>query len=198
MASAERLLNEAQYAFNNIGPGGSRDDRRNASRASSLARKIIRKFPASTEAEVAHSLLRRLGEEAFLPKLPLVHHHREHDQSHRTPEPARVEQTTVASTGWAPSGKAGQFEDTVSLDWAGLLRLILATPKTVLGVILAVGLFLFGAFGWPILLPLILLVVLTTPARAFLLRKQRNDINQFMLQANAWIDRKIRAGSGLS
>ncbi len=198
MASAEQLLNEAQYAFNSVGPGGNRSDRRNASRASRLARKIIRKYPTTTEAAVAHSLLRRLGEEAFLPKLPVVHRHAEHSQSHGTPEPTRVEQTSSAAAHWAPTGRAGQFEDTVSLDWAGLLRVILATPKIVLGVLLALGLFLFGIFGWLILLPLLLLVILTTPARAFLVRKQRRDINQFMIQANAWIDKKLQEGSGLT
>ena len=198
MASAERLLNEAQYAYNSVGPGNSRSDRRNASRARSLARKIIRKYPTSTEAQEAHSLLRRLGDEAFLPQLPLVHRHAGHDKSHRTPEPVRSVALSMTQSSPASTSKAAGFEDTVSLDWAGLLSLLLATPKIVLGVIVAGLLFLFGIFGWLLFLPLVALVVLTTPARAFLLRKQRNDINQFMVQANAWIDQKIQQGQGFS
>ena len=104
----------------------------------------------------------------------------------------------LALTDWAPTGKASQFEDTVSLDWAGLLRVILATPKTVLGIMLAGVLFLYSFFSWLIFPPLALLLLLTTPARALLQRKQRDDINRFMIQANAWIDRKIQAGSGLT
>jgi len=42
MASVEQLLNEAQYAFQRVSFGESRDNERNASRASSLCKKIIR------------------------------------------------------------------------------------------------------------------------------------------------------------
>ena len=188
MASAEKLLNEAQYALNSVGPGGSRSDRRNASRASRLARKIIRKYPGSSEAAEARSILKRLGEEAFLPKMPLVHQHAEHSDSQRTPEPGEA----------SPMGRINQFEDTVTLDWSGLLSVILATPKILLGVMVVAGLFLFSVFGWFLVLPFLLLVFLVSPARALLQRKQRNDINTFVVQANEWIDRKIQEGRGLS
>ena len=190
MASAEKLLNEAQYALNGVGPGGTRDDRRNASRAKRLSRKIIRKYPTSTEAAQAHSILRRLGEEAFQSQMPLVHRHAEHSESHRTPEPQEAPTRAVTS--------AARYDDTVSLDWRGLLSLLLATPKIALGVMLAVGLFLFGIFGWFLFLPLVALIMLTSPARVLLQRKQREDINDFVVQANAWIDKKIRDGTGLS
>jgi hypothetical protein len=36
MANAEQLLNEAQYAFQSVSYGESRDNKRNASRAKSL------------------------------------------------------------------------------------------------------------------------------------------------------------------
>ena len=197
MASAEQLLNEAQYAFNSVGPGGNRNDRRNASRASRLARKIIRKYPTTTEAAVAHSLLRRLGEEAFLPKLPLVHKHAEHSQSHRTPEPGQVAMPTLTSADRVSTSTGAHYENEVSLDWRGLLSLLLATPKVALGILLLIALFLFGIFGWFMVLPLLLLVFLTSPARALLQRKQRDDVNAFVVQANAWIDRKIQEGKGL-
>jgi type IV secretory pathway VirB2 component (pilin) len=198
MASAERLLNEAQYAYNSVGPGNSRSDRRNASRAKSLARKIIRRYPTSTEAEEAHSLLRRLGDEAFLPQLPVVHRHANHDQSHRKPERSQAATPAVMRSRGASTSQAPGFEDTVSLDWAGLLSLLFATPKVVLGVIVAGLLFLFGIFGWLLFLPLVALVFLTSPARALLQRKQREDINAFVIQANAWIDQKIQQGQGFS
>lgn len=190
MASAEQLLNEAQYAFNSVGPGGTRDDRRNASRASRLARKIISRYPTSTEAAQAHSILRRLGEEAFQSQMPLAHRHAEHSESHRTPEPQTAPMRAASS--------AAQYDGTVSLDWRGLLSLLFATPKIVLGVLLAFGLFLFGIFGWILFLPLLLLIMLTSPARALLQRRQRDDINDFVVRANKWIDHKIQDGTGFS
>ena len=195
MASAEQLLNEAQYAFNSVGPGDNRSDRRSASRASRLARKIIRKYPMSSEAEEARSILRRLGEEAYMPRVPLVHRHDTHDVSHSTPEPG--EAFSMPSTDRAPTGKTAQYEDTVALDWSGLLSVILATPRILLGVILVAGLFLFSIVGWFLVLPILLLVFLVSPARSLLQSKQRSDINEFVVQANAWIDRKIQEGSGL-
>ena len=73
MASAEQLLNEAQYALHSINSGESRDNGRNASRARALSKKIIRKFPTSTEANSAHSILRRLGDEAYVSGLGAPH-----------------------------------------------------------------------------------------------------------------------------
>ncbi len=62
MVSTEQFLNEAQYAFNSFGSGELRDNLRNAARARFFCKKIIRKFPISTEAASANAILRRLGD----------------------------------------------------------------------------------------------------------------------------------------
>lgn len=196
MASAEQLLNEAQYAFNSISAGESRENSRNRSRATSLCKKIIRKYPASTEASQAHSILRRLGEEAFLPQMPIVHRHGPHDEAHRSPEPTAQHSPDPAHQ--APTGKVSHRDDAVPLDWSGLISVILATPKVVLGVVGFIVFVLFGIFGPFIFLALLALLFLATPVRALLKPKQRKEINAIVIQANAWIDDKYRSGSGLS
>ncbi len=60
MASAEKLLLEAEFAFRNISPG-SADEKKFTARAKRYASKLVRKYPASTEAKQAHNILRRLG-----------------------------------------------------------------------------------------------------------------------------------------
>jgi hypothetical protein len=68
MASAEKLLHEAQFAFQSISFGESRANDRNRSRASSLCR-------------------RRLGEEAYASKMQAQHVHTSQREHHQTPEP---------------------------------------------------------------------------------------------------------------
>ena len=75
MASAEKLLHEAQFAFQSISFGETPENKRNASRAKSLSLKIIRKHPNSMEASEAHAILRRLGEEAYSSKMSKQHQH---------------------------------------------------------------------------------------------------------------------------
>ena len=87
MASAEQLLNEAQYAFQSISSGESPDNRRNASRAKSLCKKIIRKFATTSEAAEAHAILRRLGEEVYSSNLSIEHRHTDPVTHHTAPTP---------------------------------------------------------------------------------------------------------------
>ena len=104
MASAEHLLNEAHYAFANISYGESRANKRNAARAKSLCRKIIRRFPDSTEASEARAILRRLGEES--PVSPMLDRARE-----TTPakDHSRRDQVVVVEAGCAEhDGKNGE------------------------------------------------------------------------------------------
>ena len=60
MASAEKLLLEAEFAFRNISPG-STDEKKFTARAKRYASTLVRKYPASSEAQQAHSILRHLG-----------------------------------------------------------------------------------------------------------------------------------------
>ena len=66
MASAEQLIHDAQYAFHSIS-AGSADEKKYASRARRIAKRIVRRYPASTEATQAHEILSRLGVQSVLP-----------------------------------------------------------------------------------------------------------------------------------
>ena len=83
-----------------------------------------------------------------------------------------------------------------SLDWSGLLGLLLTMPKVVLGILVFVGLFLFSIFGPFLVLALIALVLFTGPFRSMLNRSQREQANEFIAKVNAWIDERRRAGGG--
>ena len=111
MASAEHLLHEAQYAFQSISFGESRENARNRSRAKSLSNKIIRKFPASMEVAEAHAILRRLGEEAYASKLKLQHQHVSRSTHHRPP-PSTPEPQSIFT------GSA----EIETLNWTGLIK----------------------------------------------------------------------------
>ena len=185
MASAEQLLNEAQYAFQSVGYGESRDNKRNASRAASLCKKIIRKFPTSSYAAEAHAILRRLGEEAYTSHLRVEHRHIAPSEHHTAP-------TAKLQT------RPTRDDVTVPFDWAGLLAVILVTSKTVLAVIAFFGIVLFGLFGPLLLLPLIAFVFLTGPFRQLLKPQQRRDMNFFVARANAYIKERRRSGTGLT
>jgi hypothetical protein len=177
MASAEQLLNDAQYAFQSISAGETGENDRNASRAKSLCKKIIRKHPTSTEAVEAQAILKRLGEEAYLSNLAAEHRHKPHAKAPET---------------------YSHDDQTVLLDWSGLLAVILATPKTILGVVAFVALVLFGVFGVFVLGPLIVFVIMTGPFRHVMKPAQRREMNKFVIRANAWIDERIESGRGLS
>jgi len=185
MASAEQLLNEAQYAFQSVSSGESPDNQRNASRAKSLCNKIIRKFPTGTEAAEAHAILRRLGDEAYTSHLSIEHRHTTPSEHHTAPMPK-------------PPARPTRDDETVPFEWAGLLSVILTTPKTVLAVIGFVGFVLFGIFGPILLLPLIAVVLLTGPFRQLLKPRQRRDMNAFITRANAYIEERRKSGTGFS
>ena len=186
MASAEQLLNEAQYAFQCITAGESRDNRRNAARAKSFCRKIFRKYPGSSEAVVAHGIMMRLGEKPFPSNIEVEHQHKDHAQAHGLAAPSPEYTPTVYD------------KEQLQLDWQGLLAVILATSRTVLAVIGFVGLVLFGYLGPFWLFPLLGVLLLTTPARQFLQPKQQREINDFIARANAWIKARRDAGRGLT
>lgn len=176
MASAEHLFHEAQYAFQCISFGESRENRRNAARAKALCNEIIRKFPASIEAAEAHAILRRLGEEAYSSKLSLRHRHLPESLHHRAPSPVTAPQGVVAGNG-----------DAATLDWSGLIARVLMIPKAVLAMIALAGFFLFGLFGPFLLVPLLALVLLTGPFRKILKPQQRKGIDAFIVRANEFI-----------
>ena len=186
MASAERLLNEAHDAFASISFGESRANRRHTARAKSLCRKIILRYPESTEAAEARAILRRLGEDAYVSILPDLHWHKTQSEHHRGSGDAIV-RSHNATSGQSPT-----------LDWSSLIAVIMMTPKIVLGVLGAVIVALFALFGPFIFLALLALVVLTGPFRSILTPAQRAQVEEFVVRANEFIDERRRNGTGLA
>ncbi len=188
MASAEKLLHEAQYAFQCISFGETPENRRNASRATSLCKKIIRKYPASMEASEAHALLRRLGEEAYSSKLSVRHRHVSQATHHQAPSTTRAPTPEQQRTFVVHDGIE-------ALDWGALVKLIFTVPKVALGLIVFAGLFLFGLFGPFLFVPLIAFVLFTGPFRQMLKQDQRNNLNRLVQRINAFVAERLRGVS---
>ena len=186
MASAERLLNEAHYAFASISYGESLENKRHAARAKSLCRKIIRRYPTSMEAREARAILRRLGEESYVSTLPDQHQHMTQTSHHLGRE-----------TGVAPV-PAANSAGSPAFDWSGLIAVILMTPKILLGIICVVAVALFTLFGPIVLVALVALVALTGPFRSMLAPSQREQLDEFIVRANEFIEERRRSGSGLA
>ncbi|NOR36063.1 MAG: hypothetical protein GQ577_04885 [Woeseiaceae bacterium] len=191
MAGAEQLLNEAQYAFQSISSGQSPDNKRNASRASSLCKKIIRKFPTSSYAAEAHAILRRLGEEAYSSHLGVEHRHTTQAKHHTapTPMPKSKSKPLVSST---------RYDEMVPFDWAALMAVILVTSKKILAVIAFFVLFLFSIFGPFMFLMFTGLMFLTRPIRQLMKPQERQKMNEFVVRANAYIEERRKSGTGLT
>ena len=186
MASAEQLLNEAHYAFASISYGESLANKRNAARAKSLCQKIMRRYPGSMEAAEAHAILRRLGEESYVSTLPDRHQHMTQAEHHLGNETA-----VSPSSGSRTAGRP-------DFDWSGLIAVILATPKVILGVLGAVAFALFALIGPAVFVALAALVILTGPFRSLLAPGQRRQVDEFIVRANEFIAERRRAGSGLA
>ncbi len=185
MANAEQLLHEAQYAFQCISFGETRENKRNAARAKSLCLKIIRKYPASMETGEAHAILRRLGEEAYSSEINKQHQHISSRAHHTRPQTlAKPNANRDLRISSANSG------DSESLNWGGLLTLVLTLPKGILALVAFAGFFLFGIFGPLIFVPLVLLVLFTGPFRQSLKEEQREQMNAFVARANEFINSK--------
>ena len=185
MATAEQMLNEAQYAFANITFGESFSNARHAARAKSLARKIIRKFPATMEASEARAILRRLGEEAYTSEMPIRHRHVQQSEHHGSWKPSPTPRTPRV-------GQQAGRDDT--LDWGGLIGLLFGLPKAILFAVVAVGFVFFSLFGWLIIVPLVALVLFTGPFRSLLRPVQRDQLNDFVVRINALIEEQRKPG----
>ena len=185
MATAEHLLHEAQYAYSNISYGESRDNRRNAARARSLSKKIIRKFPTSKEASEAHAILRRLGDEAYSSAIKAKHVHIS-EASHHQPPPSAGQFQRPSSTGQSPIPliEHGELE---AFNWRQLFSWLFNLPKAVLSIIAIVGFFLMSIFGPFLIIILFAFVLLTGPFRKTLKPKQRREMNAFVARANQYI-----------
>lgn len=208
MATAEELLREAQYAFQCISFGESSSNARYTRRASSISRKIIRKYPGTMEASEAHAILRRLGEEAYTSSINARHRHipqQEHHKPRARPKPlakpkprARAQRSTRAEPLARVENRTfitDSGDDNQSLDWAGLLSLLLSLPKVLLGAIVLGGLILFGIFGPFLLIPLAALILFTGPLRSSLNSDQQRHVNGGIRWVNELVADHRRGGS---
>ncbi len=197
MADAEKLLQEAQYAFNLITYGESRANRRNAAKATALARKIIRRYPDTTEAYVARSLLRRLGLDGYQNKFDHTHTSETGHRPHRSlPEPAPKPRNR-------PDPLADQrarertfvTSEETSLDWGALIAWLFKLPKFVWGFLIFAGVFLFTIFGPFLLIPLVLFVLFTGPLKSSIKGEQQQRMNEFVARVNEHLlEKKRRSG----
>jgi len=191
MATAEKLLQEAQYAFQCISFGESRENTRNRSRAKKLSLTIIRKYPGSMEASEAHAILRRLGEEAYTSQLATRHRHITQVSHHSAKALARAKaRTPIPGSG----SQNAASDDGVgeSLNWGGLLGLVFNMPKAVLGIVAFAGIFLFGILGPLLFVPLVLFVMFTGPFRQMLKPDQRKEMNEFIVRFNEYVEERER------
>lgn len=175
MANAEQLLHDAQYAFHSISYGQTRENKRNAARAISLCKKIIRKFPIGIEADEAHAILRRLGEEAYSSNLAKRHRHISQAEHHQPQSQAQ------------PRKGLSDADHVEPLNWSGLIAAVFGLPKFVLALIVFAGFFLFGLFGPLLLVPLIAFVLLSGPFRNKLKPQQRTELNEFVVRVNDYL-----------
>lgn len=179
MATAEHLLHEAQYAFLSISYGESRENKRNAARARSLCKKIIRKFPASKESDEAHAILRRLGDEAYAPKFKSRHTHVSQAVHHQP-------RSTASQSQISPSGN----EEVETLKWAQLVAWLFSLPKAAVFTIAIAALFFFLLFGPFLMLPLLVFVLFTGPFRRMLKPERRERLNEFVVRTNEFLARE--------
>ena len=191
MATAEKLLHEASFAFNSISYGDTPGNKRNIRRTSRLCHKILRKFPGTMEAAEAHALLMRLGEEAYTSQLTRQHQHITQAQHHaaRPGDTHRhISQREHHRPRQSPQTLVSVDDQSVeTLNWAGLISWLLSLPRFVIGLILVGGFFLFGVLGPLLFIPLVLLVLFTGPFRGMLKPEQRRQIDDMV----AWINRVV-------
>ena len=182
MASAENLLHEAQYAFQSISFGDTRENRKNAARAKSLAMRIIRRFPASSEASGAHAILRRLGEEAYSERFENSHNHQPQSE-------ARHAHSLIKRPDVVSSRSQRQHQPQLEqLDWQQLIVRLLKLSKGVWVAVMFGGVFLLGILGPFLFLPLLALILFVGPFRHLVPVKSRRDMNKAIRRINAWLN----------
>ena len=187
MATAEKLLHEAQYAYQSISFGESRDNRRNTSRATSLAKKIIRKYPVSMEAGEARAILRRLGEEGYSFKSNSRHTHSLPDAPKEAQHRHRPPQTKVMRSQRSRDQRPIDRQQTNSLDLGRFVSWLFGLPRYLQIVFIFVGFILFSILGPFLLIPLALIIIFATPLRQFTPVEMRREVDAFVRSVNEWL-----------
>lgn len=163
MASAEELIREAYFAFQNISPGAT-DEKQQRARAKKFATRILRQYPVSIEARQARSILAQLKGEDVSASFVETHSHTNEIPPLTTPADAMEHR---------PRGEPG---DT---DWRSLWQLFLRLPLLQKRILMFVLLFiaLFTAFT-PFVLVFAFLLLAKRTAVKRLLHKILVSLNQ--------------------
>ncbi len=183
MADAGELIRDAQYAFNNITHGESRGNRKNSSRAKRLARRIVRKFPGSIEADQAQQILDRLDPDAATRSIQNAPEHQfdqkdRHEQvepHHRPLDRSRL-----------PDG-AVQAGD---LDWKKLLLRLTQIQSSSRNSILIALFLLVILLPYAALAILAIIVFWTGPFKQFHPRGTQENLDKLYTKLNAWVTSK--------
>jgi hypothetical protein len=181
VASAETLLAEAEFASRNITPG-STDEKRYTALAKRYASKLVRKYPASQEADQARDILRHLGigvaakpvsrPRRSLNPSPHVDHTPEAPHRHelRTPVPKAVAPLVVESK----PRRNNRSRDPLDDSWQNIWRIFAALSYTKKKIIAFVLMLAVVFIGFTPFLLLFFLYYAAQPA------KIRSHVHQFV------------------
>jgi len=139
------------------------------------------------QAGEAHAILRRLGEEAYTSKITVQHRHQTQLEHHKKPSPRSMPDKRQDL--YIPPASGGDVE---TLNWSGLIGMIVSMPKAILAVTAFAGVFLFGLLGPFLFVPLVAFVLLTGPFRQTLKPEQREQMNEFIVRVNDYIESRRR------
>jgi hypothetical protein len=183
MADAGELIRDAQYAFHNITHGESRGNRKNTSRAKTLARKIIRKFPNSVEAGQAQQILDRLEPDSVTYATQKVLEHR-FDQKDRHEQVEPHHRPLDGSR--SPDGDARAGDR----DWKKLLLRLAQINGNSRNFILVALFLLITLLPFAALAILAIILFLTGPFKQFHPRGTQENLDKLYTQLDAWATRE--------
>ncbi len=179
MADAGELIRDAQYAFHNITHGESRGNRKNTSRAKTLARKIIRKFPSSIEAGQAQQILDRLDPDSVTHSTQKVPEHQfDQKDRHEQVEPHHRPLDSSRS----PDGEARAGDR----DWKKLLLRLTQIHGNSRNFIFVGLLLLVTVLPYVALAILAIILFLTDPFKQFHPRGTQENLDKLYMQLDAW------------
>lgn len=183
MADAGELMRDAQYAFHNITHGESRGNRKNTSRAKTLARKIIRKFPSSIEAGQAQQILDRLDPDSATHSIQKVPEH-QFDQKDRHEQVEPHHRPLDSSRSPAGAARAGDR------DWKKLLLRLTQIQSSSRNSILIALFLLVTLLPYGALAILAIIVFWTGPFKQFHPRGTQENLDKLYTKLSAWVTSK--------
>lgn len=180
MADAGELLRDAQYAFYNITHGESPDNRKNKARAKSLARKIIRKFPTSAEADQAHQILEKMDPNTSTQSMLRLSEHPfdpldQHDRPHQTDD------------GRTP---ARESADPVNRDWKKLLLELTHIRSFERNVLLVAAFLLVTLLPFGALIIAAMLIFLLGPFDKYHPEGTQETLDRLYVQLDSWVSKR--------